>query len=177
MPPLAPDVRLCYNIPNEQQEGRIMADFTIIPWEERYHQDLIDLSVEWLEAYDLLEPADFILLNDPHGQALDVGGAIFFAQMDGAIVGTASMVPMDSGVFEMAKLCVTESARHRGIGEALVRRCIAFGREAGGTSIVLYSNRKLQAALRLYQKVGFQNVTHENSKYEVSDVKMVMDLL
>ncbi len=153
-----------------------MAEFTIIPWQEQYHQNLIDLSVEWLEAYDLLEPADFILLNDPHGQALDVGGAIFFAQMDGVIVGTASMVPMGEGVFEMAKLCVTERARRHGIGEALVRRCIDFGREAGAGSIVLYSNQKLRPALHLYRKVGFRDVTHENSKYEVSDVKMVYSL-
>lgn len=153
-----------------------MAAFTIIPWEEHYHQDLIDLSVQWLEEYDLLEPADFILLNDPHGQALDVGGAIFFARMDGVIVGTVSMVPMGDGLFEMAKLCVAPAARRHGIGEALVRRCIDFGREVGAGSILLYSNQKLRPALHLYHKVGFRDALHENSKYEVSDVKMIYPL-
>ncbi len=153
-----------------------MAEFTIIPWREEYHQDLIDLSVAWLEEYDLLEPADFILLNDPHGQALDVGGQIFFAECGGQIVGTASMVPDGAGAFELAKLTVDSRHKRRGIGQALVERCIAFGREAGGAYIVLYSNRKLQPALALYQKVGFQEVAHENSKYEVSDVKMIYPL-
>lgn len=153
-----------------------MADFTIIPWREEYHRKLIDLSLQWLEEYDLLEPADFILLNDPHGQALDVGGQIFFALCEGQVVGTASMVPNGDGTFELAKLTVDTRYQRRGIGEALVQQCLRFGREKGGRDIVLYSNRKLQPAIALYEKVGFCHVPHENSKYEVSDVKMVYDL-
>ena len=33
-------------------------EIKIVKWEERYAQDFIDLSVEWLEKYVRVEPAD-----------------------------------------------------------------------------------------------------------------------
>ena len=38
----------------------------IIDYEERYKQDLEDISLPWLLEYDLLEPVDLEMLADPH---------------------------------------------------------------------------------------------------------------
>ena len=57
-----------------------MSTVEIIRWDDKYHQDFIDLSVEWLEKYVSVEPADLEILNHPHENVLDDGGEIFFAR-------------------------------------------------------------------------------------------------
>jgi len=51
---------------------------------------------------------------------------------------------------------VDESARGRGIGEALVRHALMVAREAGADGVALTSNPKREAANRLYLRMGFK---------------------
>ena len=51
---------------------------------------------------------------------------------------------------------VDESARRRGIGEALVRYAIDLAREAGADGVSLTSNPQREAANQLYQSMGFE---------------------
>lgn len=51
---------------------------------------------------------------------------------------------------------VDASARGRGIGEALVRECLRIALERGARRIELHSGDHRQAAIRLYQRVGFK---------------------
>jgi ribosomal protein S18 acetylase RimI-like enzyme len=51
---------------------------------------------------------------------------------------------------------VDESARRKGIGEALVRGAIELARESGAEGVSLTSNPKREAANQLYQSMGFQ---------------------
>ena len=153
-----------------------MEPFTILTWDAAYHRDLIHLSVEWLERYNLMEPADWDLLNDPPGYVLAGGGQVFFARADGEIVATACAVNNGDGTYELCKLGVTQAWQGRGIGEALVYTVVDFVRQQGAQAVVLYSNHKLVAARSLYQNVGFREVPHDSSKYMESDVKMILPL-
>lgn len=58
---------------------------------------------------------------------------------------------------------VDETARGRGVGEALVAEAIEIARRRGAKSVELTSNPKREAANRLYQRVGF--VQRETNVY------------
>ena len=45
-------------IPKRSEKLHMDAGFTIIDYEERYKQELENISLPWLLEYDLLEPVD-----------------------------------------------------------------------------------------------------------------------
>jgi len=51
---------------------------------------------------------------------------------------------------------VDESARGRGIGEALTMRAVEIARDAGARSVELTSRPTREAANRLYRRLGFE---------------------
>jgi hypothetical protein len=58
-----------------------MDEVKVIEWEDKYNEDFVSLSIEWLEKYVSVEPADLEILNHPHSNILNKGGNIFFANM------------------------------------------------------------------------------------------------
>jgi GNAT superfamily N-acetyltransferase len=69
--------------------------------------------------------------------------------------------------------------RGRGIGRRLVEEAVAFAREAGYSTIFLWTVDSLPAAAGLYKSVGFQeteNVTHELWGSLVTEVKYELAL-
>lgn len=144
----------------------------IVRWKEEYAQDFIDLSIEWLEKYVRVEPADEVILYDPHGAILDDGGMIFFANSEGRNVGTVAMIRMEEGVYELAKLAVTEAVKGLHIGDLLMEAAIGFAKDAHAKKIILFTNSKLIPAIHLYHKHGFLDVPLIDNEYEESDMKM-----
>lgn len=59
---------------------------------------------------------------------------------------------------EFRMLGVAQSARRRGVAEALVVRCIERSRELGYDALVLCSMREMTAAHRLYERLGFERL-------------------
>ena len=119
------------------------------------------LNEEWIRRYFEMEPADEAALADPWGKILNPGGRIFFAIQDGRAVGCCALVVRAKEEFEVAKTAVTESVRGAGIGQRLLERVIAEGRELGARRLYLETNRKLEPAIRLYEKVGFRHLPPE----------------
>jgi ribosomal protein S18 acetylase RimI-like enzyme len=75
------------------------------------------------------------------------------------IVGTAAVVVYMTPIWVKARIedvVVDEAARGRGVGEALVRRCIEVARERGAAIVELQSARSREAANRLYPRLGFE---------------------
>lgn len=153
-----------------------MPDTKIIRWEDRYHQDFIDLSVEWLEKYVSVEPADLEILFHPYENILEKGGEIFFALLDGQTAGTVAMIPCQDHAFELAKLAVTPQHQGMKLGNRLMEQCISFAKEKGAEKIILYTNHKLLSAIALYRKFGFSDVDLSDNKYLESDMKMELNL-
>ena len=121
-------------------------------------QDFIDINVEWLRHFDLLEPADMISLENPEKEVLEPGGEIFIAMdlQTHQMVGTCVLLPTSTeGVFELAKFCVHQSQRGKGIGRHLIEIAIDFASKRKFQKIVLSSNAQLKAALHLYESFGF----------------------
>ena len=144
----------------------------IVPWEDRFAGDFKDISVAWLEEFDLLEPIDLEMLDNPHRDILEPGGQIFFALEGDTVLGTCGMQPVEPGVYEVIKLGVRPEYRGRGAGKLLLEACLDWAGAQKARRVVLYSNSRLQSALRLYRRCGFTPIPYVPGHYAVSDVQM-----
>jgi ribosomal protein S18 acetylase RimI-like enzyme len=144
----------------------------IIEFSSENRSFIKDLNYEWLQKYFAIEPSDEKQLSDPEKEIIDKGGYIFYAEIEGKIAGTVSLLKQQEVVYELGKMATTESSRGKGIGNALIQHCIHFAKGLNAKKLILYSNTKLQAAIHLYKKYGFEEVPLENSHYKRSDIKM-----
>ena len=87
------------------------------------------------------------------------------AERDGAIVGTVLLYPAGpagaaapgQGQWpEVRLLAVAPSARGQGVAHALMHECVRRAREARADALTLHTMSAMQAALRLYTRMGFQ---------------------
>ena len=148
----------------------------IIEYTDIYAADFKRLNLEWLDKYNLTESHDLMVLNDPTGTILDRGGAIYLAKNEDEIVGSAALMKEHDGVFELAKMAVTDSWKGKGISKLLIEKCILKAKELGAKKIILFSNHQLQTALNLYKKFGFEHVEVTDSPFATADVKMELVL-
>lgn len=149
----------------------------IIQYKNEYKNMLKKLSYEWLNKYELFEPEDEIILNNPRKHILNKGGYIYLAKYQNKIIGTVSLIPVKDNIFELAKLSVTEKYQNNGIAQILIDKAIETAKKEGIEKIILYSNSKLKKAYRLYKKYGFKNIKIDKSKYETADIKMELNLI
>ena len=147
----------------------------ICKWNDRFAADYIRLSVEWLEKYVRVEPADEAILYHPHEAVLDNGGMIFFALDGDTPIGTVSMIRMPDGCFELAKLAVTEGYKGQGISKLLMDAALDYARTEKCEKVILFTNRKLIPAIGLYRRYGFQEVPMVDNEYEESDMRMELN--
>jgi len=154
-----------------------MAAVEIIPYTPEYKIYFELINKEWLEKYFSVEQFDLDQLVYPKESIIDNGGAIIFAKDGEDIIGTVALINTpDDGVFELVKLGVLSKAQGKKVGHLLVEGILLKAKEMGGTKVILYSNSKLRAALSLYRKFGFAEVTKECSKYSRCDLKMEIKL-
>jgi len=156
-----------------EREGTV----AIVRYEDRHETAFARLNREWLEQYALIEEADRKYLEHPRESIIAKGGEIFFALRDGTVVGTCAAIPRAAGAVELAKLAVDTSVRGLGIGRRLSEAAIDWARERGARKVILVSSTKLEAALRLYERLGFQYTPPPaQPDYETADVYMEIPL-
>lgn len=93
------------------------------------------------------------------------------AEQDGRIVGSVLLYPagtvitrpgvgsMTLAVPEVRLLAVAPSARGEGIGALLMDECVRRARESGAKTLTLHTADVMQAAMRLYARMGFQRAS------------------
>jgi DNA-binding MarR family transcriptional regulator len=119
-----------------------------------------DINAEWIQAMFSLEENDRRILSDPRGQILDHGGLILFVEAEGlGTVGTCALMRTDDGCFELTKMAVSACARGRKAGEHLLRAVLDRATAMGIGTLYLLTNTKCEAAVHLYEKVGFRHDT------------------
>ena len=148
----------------------------IVDYSPEFAEDFKRLNCEWIERYFTMEAEDLRYLDHPNEKILNPGGYIYMALYDDVVVGTCALVKMDGEAYELAKMAVTQSAQGRGIGEVLGRFAIAKARELGATKVCIESNTALEAAIKLYQKLGFQRVVGHPSPYARCNIQMELKL-
>lgn len=151
-------------------------DVNIIPFNEELSVHFTKLNTAWVEKYFILEPMDIEVLGNPKKFIIDCGGYIFFAKAGDAIAGTFALVKESDAVYKLSKMAVDENYLGQKIGNCLMEFCIAKATELKATKIELYSNTLLGAAIHLYKKYGFAEVTMSTPEFERSNIKMELVL-
>lgn len=144
----------------------------IIEFSEELSEPIKTLNYEWLEKYFRIEEGDVASLSDPQKHIIDKGGHIYFAKLNGEIVGTASLLKKSETVYELGKLAVSDKAQGHGIGTILIEHCLNIAKQKQITILILYSNTTLQSAIHLFRKYGFEEVELESGVYERANIKM-----
>jgi GNAT superfamily N-acetyltransferase len=91
----------------------------------------------------------------------------FVAEWDSAVAGAVLLIPAGAPLElptgeraslplpEVRLLAVAPAARRHGLGEALIRACARRARQAGAAALGLHTVEWMQAAGRLYERLGF----------------------
>lgn len=144
----------------------------IIVFSEELSEPIKTLNYEWLEKYFRIEEGDVASLSDPQKHIIDKGSHIYYAKLNGEIVGTASLLKKSETVYELGKLAVNDKAQGHGIGTILIEYCLNIAKQKQITTLILYSNTTLQSAIHLFRKYGFEEVELESGVYERANIKM-----
>src|SRR6266851_533195 len=89
----------------------------------------------------------------------DPATTLLVVRDDSRIVGAAAVLVYATPAFVKARIedvVVDEHSRGKGVGEALVRRCLEVARERSAEIVELQSARWRKVANRLYPRLGFQ---------------------
>jgi putative acetyltransferase len=106
---------------------------------------------------ELLEPADHALYATYQRQR-----ALYFVALSGGeIVGGAGLAPLagaDPLTCELQRMYLRADARGRGIGDALLERCLAAAKQFLYVRCYLETVTQMQAALAFYGRHGFRDL-------------------
>jgi putative acetyltransferase len=106
---------------------------------------------------ELVEPADRALYsNYQRSRAL-----YFVALVAGEVMGGAGVAPLagaDPHTCELQRLVVRNGARRRGIGEALLRHCLAAAKQFLYVRCYFEAGARGQVARRFYARHGFREL-------------------
>jgi putative acetyltransferase len=102
-------------------------------------------------------------IHDPEVGAMSAayaapGHAYYVIERAGEVLGGGGIAPLTGGpegVCELRKMYFLPALRGLGMGERLLRHCLAFAREAGYRTCYLETLEGMQSAQRLYQRLGF----------------------
>ncbi len=98
-------------------------------------------------------------MRDPLKKYAAPKGALFLAYWNDDVAGCIALKDLGNGSCEMKRLYVKPSFRKHKIGEALSIHLIAAAKGIGYTSMKLDTLQKLQPAIHLYKKLGFEETT------------------
>lgn len=104
---------------------------------------------------------------------------IWIVERAGQIAGSVAIIEFSHEEAQLRWLLLRPDLRGQGLGRRLVQEAVDFVREAGYSSIFLWTVDSLPAAARLYKSAGFrerEKVTHELWAKQVTEVKYDMDL-
>jgi putative acetyltransferase len=90
------------------------------------------------------------------GSYRDEGGEFFVAlDEEGALFGTAGVIPVEPGVFELRKMYLAPASRGQGVGKKLLAACLEFCRAKNAKSVVLDTLTEMKQAVGFYERNGF----------------------
>ena len=106
---------------------------------------------------ELLEPADHELYSNYQRQRT----LYFVALLGGEVVGGAGVAPLSGGdalTCELQRMYLRRDVRGRGIGDALLTRCLAAAKQFLYVRCYLETVTQMHAALEFYGRHGFRDL-------------------
>lgn len=86
------------------------------------------------------------------------GSAFVVARQNGRAVGCGAIRPLAPGVAEVKRIFVEPEVRHLGIGREIISVLETVARDLGYTALQLETGLRQPAAIRLYEKAGYQRI-------------------
>lgn len=83
--------------------------------------------------------------------------------MEGDILGTVGLYPLDSKTVELRKMYFDKKLRRRGFGKITLKKMIDSARELGFEKIYLETASVLKEAIGLYEKFGFKKTDEKHT--------------
>jgi GNAT superfamily N-acetyltransferase len=150
---------------------------TIREFSDDLAQAFHDINAEWIEAMFVLEPVDREVLQNPRDKIIAPGGVILFVEAAQiGVVGACALKPTGDGSYELTKMGVRETARGLGAGEFLLAAVIERAVSIGADPLYLLTSSKCEAAIHLYEKLGFRHdegiMAEYGARYARCDVAM-----
>lgn len=154
--------------------GMAKLSYSVVPYRPDHASAWCTLNEGWIiEAGFAIEAKDRRVLDDADGVILAKGGHIFIVETDtGVAVGCCSLMPMDDGGFELAKMAIEPDSRGAGLSRLLMQTCVDKASALGATRLYLETNSGLAPALRLYEAYGFEYLPARETPYARADVFM-----
>jgi ribosomal protein S18 acetylase RimI-like enzyme len=103
------------------------------------------------------------------------------AERDRALAGSVLLFPPAADAYgglvvpratwpEVRLLAVAPAARGRGVGRALMGECVRRAREAGATELGLHTSESMQAAIGMYEHMGFVRAPEYDFQPEAAEL-------
>ncbi|NNC83354.1 MAG: GNAT family N-acetyltransferase [Flavobacteriales bacterium] len=149
-----------------------------VAYHPRYAKDFKDMNEAWITKFFTMEDADHRALDNPQSYIIDTGGDIIIGLYEDRVVGVCALIKMKEGPydFELAKMAVDPSVQGIGLGYQLGLETIQRARDLGAKKIFLESNTKLEPAINLYRKLGFQEIPGMNTPYCRCNITMDLEV-
>ena len=162
---------------HERVASTAQASLIIRDYSDDLARDFYEINAEWISTMFHLEQTDREVLENPRERIVEPGGAILFVEAPGlGIVGTCALQKTGEGSFELTKMGVRATARGLKTGEFLLGAIIDRAKAMRAENLYLLTNRRCEAAIHLYEKLGFEHdaeiMAKYGSRYERSDVAM-----
>ena len=142
----------------------------VIEYTEKYKQAFIDFNTEWIiEYFGFLEEED-IHTFETVDDRLANGAMIYVAVEDPVPLAVCMAAPLENTVWEICKLGSNKAVPHKGAGSAVVRAAMDWAISHGAEKLFLITNRKLEAAIHIYKKLGFKEVKLDDYGYMRGDI-------
>jgi len=124
-----------------QAHGRLYAQE--YHWDERFEALVAKITAQFVESFQ------------PQWERC------WIAELNGQNVGSVFVVRQSKTIAKLRLLVLEPAARGHGIGRQLVEQSIRFAQQKGYRSLVLWTNKNLIAAVKLYESLGFELQSEE----------------
>lgn len=125
---------------------------------------LMDYAARITGEADLLEKFypdgsfESFLIDLPNVHARPKGAILVVEQEQGQILGCVMLIEIAPDTTEIRRMIVSQVARGKGAGRALVTAAVAQARADGYARVILDTSKKMIAAQKAYEAAGFRRV-------------------
>lgn len=105
----------------------------------------------------------------------------FIVEKNGVVVGGCGIAPLENGdasVCELQKMYFSPEIRGTGYAELIIEKCLIFAKEVGFEMCYLETLSFMNAAQKLYKRIGFDNINAPmgNTGHNSCEVWMIKKL-
>ena len=136
-------------------------NYEIIPYEERYQKQVVDLVGSLLVYTGTISSSDLPIDDEDLDHITEVysgRGGFWLAVSEDQVIGTVALKDMGDNTVKLKRMFVQSDLHGTGIGEALLQSALTHAQKQGFTKIVLNTNEHMTRAHHFYEKHGFKNI-------------------